>query len=511
MKIRTKTITGVVLTFLITGSFVACDFLDQPPTSDLTNENYLSGEISENGEIGTATQLEQFLTGTYFYFGEEFWQLDWYILNDIQADNGYAGEVNEECAQIAELRILPTNTRLPDKIWGTLYAHIGELNFLIEGAEKVDDPSLTDARRKEIIGEARAMRALNYFNLVRIFGNAPLMLKAIPEINLENIDELYPLLYPPNATVSEIYTTIIEDLEYALANAPGYAASKFKMTKAVVNFLLAQVYATKDGPNHNNWQEVKDYLLPVVNDGRYGLMSNYDDLFAVAQLPTTTGILPEADLNNENCKESLFEVNYTGGGTGIGNWSATMFYGLDWKKYCTPSHDLFDAFIAAGDNTRREASITFGNVTGKWTDMYWPMNNYPFCWKQRARTRANIVLFRYAEAVLLLAEAENELGNLLEAQTRLNSIRNRVNLGNTPATTKETLRLAIENEYRLEFAFEGKRWMDLKRRGRFIEVMQHTTDYQKDYAVNLNNNKLLFPIPQSELDLNPNLVQNSGY
>jgi hypothetical protein len=368
---------------------------------------------------------------------------------------------------------------------------------------------LTDIRRKQIIGESQAMRAFCYFNLVRIFGNVPLILKAIPEISLANIDGIYPLLYPPNSTNVELYATIVSDLEYARQNVADYSATKFKMTKAVVNFLLAQVYATKDGPEHNNWETIKTLLTAI--DARYGLMTNYDDLFAVAQQPTTAGVLPELDLTNENCKESLFEVNYTTWSTGIGNWSATMFYGLDWKKYCTPSHDLYDAFIAAGDNVRLNASIKFDNVTGKWTDMYWPMNPYPFCWKQRARTRANIILFRYAEAVLLLAEAENELGNTEAAKTQLNRIRSRVGLPNTTANTKETLRLAIENEHRLEFAFEGKRWMDLKRRGRFIQVMQNATDHQRNYAVNLDANKLIFPIPQSELDLNENLVQNPGY
>jgi hypothetical protein len=508
MKIKNNFFTCTVLLFLLTG-FVACDFLDQPPTSDLTNENYLSGDISEAGEITTAEQLEQFLTGTYYYFGEEFWQLDWYILNDIQSDNGYAGEVNEECSQIAELRILPTNPRLPETEWGTLYAHIAELNLLIESAEKLTDPALTDVRRKQIIGESRAMRALCYFNLVRIFGNVPLILMAIPEVSLSNIDEIYPLLYPPNTTYAEVYEVIIDDLEYARNNVADYSATKFKMTKAIVNFLLAQVYATKDGPNHNNWATIKTLLTAI--DTRYGLMTNYNDLFAAAQPPTTAGVLPELDLVNENCKESLFEVNYTTWSTGIGNWSATMLYGLDWKKYCTPSHDLYDAFIASGDNVRREASITFANVAGKWTDLYWPMNSYPFCWKQRARTRANIILFRYAEVVLLLAEAENEMGNIDAAKTQLNKIRNRVGLSNTTANTKESLRLAIENEHRLEFAFEGKRWMDLKRRGRFIQVMQNATDHQRDYAANLDENRLIFPIPQSELDLNENLVQNPGY
>lgn len=129
----------------------------------------------------------------------------------------------------------------------------------------------------------------------------------------------------------------------------------------------------------------------------------------------------------------------------------------------------------------------------------------------RAQEAANIIIYRYAEAILLLADAENEMGNISAAQKLVNQIRSRVNLPNTKANSKEELRLAIENEYRLEFAFEGKRWLDLKRRNRFIQVMKSCSDHQSDYGYRLNEQKLIWPIPQSELELNENLKQNPGY
>lgn len=172
---------------------------------------------------------------------------------------------------------------------------------------------------------------------------------------------------------------------------------------------------------------------------------------------------------------------------------------------------MYKAFTSAGDVVRRDASIMFGDVTGKWTDKYWPSNKYPYCYKLRSQEAGNIVIFRLPEAILLLAEAENELGNIGEAKNLVNKIRKRVDLADTPANTKDAMRLAIENENRFEFAFEGKRWMDLKRRGRFIQVMRSASDHQNAYASRLNENKLVWPIPQSELDLNVNLVQNPGY
>ena len=126
--------------------------------------------------------------------------------------------------------------------------------------------------------------------------------------------------------------------------------------------------------------------------------------------------------------------------------------------------------------------------------------------------KGNIILFRLPEAILLLAEAENELGNLTVAKNLVNQIRTRVSLPGTLASNKDEMRLAIENEYRLEFAFEGKRWFDLKRRGRAIQVMKSCSDHQRNYAINnLNENKLLWPIPHKGIQANDNLKQNAGY
>lgn len=112
-------------------------------------------------------------------------------------------------------------------------------------------------------------------------------------------------------------------------------------------------------------------------------MDNYDDLFAVAETPSN-GVLPSVNLVNEHCKESIFEVDYNSWST-LGNWGAQMFYGIDWKKFNTPSQDLYKAFTSAGDVVRRDASIMFGDVTGKWTDKYWPSNKYPYCYKLRSQ------------------------------------------------------------------------------------------------------------------------------
>lgn len=505
-------IRNIIIFHIIGLTITSCgDFLDESPYSEITNENYIDEDKGDGDsyKYTTAVQAEQLLATAYNGFASEFWQLDMYIMNDAQSDNAYSGEDKDDPNHVDQLKLRPTNA-YAKRDWGYLYTHIKDINQITTWVPFISDPALTEQRKNEMIAEASFMRAICYFNLVRIFGSVPLITEDIPEISLDKLDEIYPLLYPKNAAIEEIYDQILEDLEVALKYAPDYSSSKFRATKAIVNFIYAQVYATKDGFEGTNWNKVKEHASAVVNDSRYGLLNKYEDVFAVNGSLDDEGNLPYSDLINEHSKESLFEVDYNSWTT-LGNWAGQMFIGKNWKKFNTPSHDLYDAFTKEGDLVRRDVSIGFYNVTGKWTDLYWSSDNYPYCWKIKGQEKTNIVLYRYAEAILLLAEAENELGNLAEAQRLLNIVRNRAELGNTTASTKDAMRLAIENEYRFEFAFEGKRWFDLKRRGRFIEVMSKAADHQKQYGQAMQEYQLVWPIPQSELDLNENLSQNPGY
>ena len=117
---------------------------------------------------------------------------------------------------------------------------------------------------------------------------------------------------------------------------------------------------------------------------------------------------------------------------------------------------------------------------------------------------SNFIIMRLADIILLEAEADNELGKLSAAANLLNQIRTRVHLPNTTAFSKEEMESAILNERRLELAFEGQRWFDLVRTGKLIEVMRSD-------GYNVSKKNLLFPLPQSEIDRDPNLTQNPGY
>ena len=228
-------------------------------------------------------------------------------------------------------------------------------------------------------------------------------------------------------------------------------------------------------------------------------MASYDQLWA---------------LNNENTTEAIFEINYNGGSTD-GNWGTKMFRGLDWKKFNIPSNDLVAAFDAENDLKRKSASIIFDNVTGKWSDAQWPQTQYPFINKWRnfqEGSNQNYIFIRLADILLLKAEALNELGDLAGAAALVNQIRTRVSLPATSAATQSDMRLAIEKERRLELAFEGHRWFDLKRTGRAIEVINQVKGANgTDLDYNLTLDRLVWPIPQAELDKNGQLRQNPGY
>jgi hypothetical protein len=176
---------------------------------------------------------------------------------------------------------------------------------------------------------------------------------------------------------------------------------------------------------------------------------------------------------------------------------------------------LLRAFENENDNIRKNASVIFLDVTGRWSDAHWPQTNYPFVnkWRNFAEgSNQNYIFIRLADILLLKAEAVNELGDVNGAKSLVDQIRSRVNLPGTPASDQASMRLAIEKERRLELAFEGHRWYDLKRTGRAIEVVNNAVGPNgENLGYNLTTNRLVWPIPQAELDKNSKLTQNPGY
>jgi starch-binding outer membrane protein, SusD/RagB family len=473
-------------------SLVSCEkFLDKKPVSQgIAVDNQSSDSVL----FKTAGEAEAALSGTYAEFYNEYFELDYFVNGDAQSDDAYAGADNPANFQIDDYNINATNSNV-SRDWAYLYSTIGKANTIINNVDKVTDPLLSADRKKQMIAEASFIRAFMYFQLVQLWGDVPLQLKEVTTVSAANLPEIYPILFPPRAPQADVYHQIILDLETALQGVPVTASDKGYATKGAVNTLLAYVYATQEP---HQWDKVLAYSNDVITGG-YSLLPDYESLW---------------DNSVENSSEAIFEINYAGTSSS-GNWGASMFQGMDWKKFNIPSNDLVKAFDDEGDAIRKNSSIIFLDVTGKWNDNNWPQDHYPFLNKYRnysSPSPQNYILYRLADVILLRAEALNETGDVAGATLLLNQIRSRVNLPKSTPADQAAMRLALEKERRLELAFEGHRWYDLKRTGRSIAVINQVKGADgQSLGYNLTPEHLLWPIPQTEMDKNAYLVQNPGY
>lgn len=485
MKVRISSIIAAFMALVLT----SCDdYLDLKPISDATTSNAYS----------TASDAEAALVGAYDSFQQEYYIWDNVIFSDVISDNYYAGGDNPEVFAVEDLNITPTNGRLFNN-WSQIYNGISKANTVLSKVPGITDPKIdVDGRREQILGEASFLRAYHYFQLVTLWGEVPLVLEPVVSTDPSETQK-------PRSTQAEVYAQIIADLEFAIENLPDTygndpGVNKARATKGAANALMAKVYAQKPDRDYG---KVLEHCNAVINSpAGYKLLENYAFLF---------------DANHYNNEESILEVQFVGGTEA--NWGPQLLLppsisGDSWRKFVTPSHDLVNAFDAEGDEIRKNASILFEKAP--WSDEFWSVEvngNVPFAYKWKnadgwASTNRQYLL-RLADIILLKAEALNELDRLDEARIEINAVRDRVDLGPTPAGNKAEMRLAIENERRLELAQEAQRWNDLKRYGRAVEVMNNLveidlrTNTAKDY--NMTEEKLLLPIPQSEINRNPKL------
>ncbi|HNE29166.1 MAG TPA: RagB/SusD family nutrient uptake outer membrane protein, partial [Saprospiraceae bacterium] len=332
----------------------------------------------------------------------------------------------------------------------------------------------------------------------------------------------------PRASEADVYTQIISDLETAANQLPDSYGSdpsvnKVRATKGAANAMLAKAWAQRSDRDYNH---VLHHCDEVINSpAGYSLLSNYADLF---------------DGNHDMNAESILEIPYQEGNWAASCWGVELYLAPEdgWQKYCVPSKDLVAAYDAAGDVVRKNANIAFMTTDANgdpisWADENWnpcadPNTAIPFNFKQKHpsgwASGDDFYLLRLADIILLKAEAHNELGDAASAAAALNLVRTRAGLPPVSSSlSKEEMRLTILNERRLELAFEAQRWDDLVRINLATTVMHALEEYtytcaggvvsppvKMDYT-NCITYRWVMPIPQLEIDANPNLVQNFGY
>lgn len=453
-------------------------------------ENFLNVDSRERVAEEDQEQVftpNQFVIGVYGNFTEFSYAFSWLGITEIISDNADKGSSPSDTG--ADKNLLDnfefTSTVLSVRsMWTIWYKTIGRATNAIEVTENF---GLSDeALKNRLIGEAQFLRALNYFFLVRYFGDVPLQ-----HVNLE-----------VRAPKAEVYDFIIQDLKNAEASLPvksGYPAEDLgRATKGAAQALLAKVYLQRE-----NWSEALNYANKVIDSGEYSLEPNYENIWREAF---------------ENGVESIFEIQARGESVahGIQQYSTTQGArgpsGWGWG-FNSPTQDLVDAFDSEQDSIRKNVTIIFaGETLFDGREVSPNVENPRYNEKAYSSANAgagdsdkNMRLLRYAEVLLIKAEAANELNDTATALDALNEVRARVELNPVLTTNQAELREAIWKERRLELAFEHDRWFDLLRTGRAGEVMRA---HGKNF---IDGKHELFPIPENQLIQTPDMRQNPGY
>lgn len=394
---------------------------------------------------------------------QEHWYLDALLIGDAHSDNAYAGTTGAEVVPFENNAIEGSNSVI-SRDWDRFLEDVARANKLIVNIDSVEDPALTSQERARFKAEAKIFRALIYFDMVRMWGDIPVITTEAGDITSETVGDVYEDYFPEQQEELVVYQQIESDLLDALADAPdNNNQDKTRFSKAVAKALLAKVYAEKP---IQDYAKVIQYANELEAEG-FTLVNDYSDLFGMNDSGT--------DARRRNTAESILEAQFF---PGSGNWVTWMFgrdlinwdNNFSWAKWVTPSRDLIKAFQSENDEVRASESIVYYETT--WSN-YYPSNHYPFMYKLRS-SNSSIIKLRFADILLLKAEAYIKQGNLGEAAAAINRVRARVSL---PALTssdrasEETMLNALLKERRLELAFEGQRWYDLVRLDKVESVM----------------------------------------
>jgi len=483
------------------------DFLDTQRQGTYTADNY---PYPQGG-----TPYDTYLFAAYDALRAYNYVSDAFmVVTSIRSDDADKGSTpTDGGADVIGMDNFPalTNGRV-NSLWSEYYVMINRCNSIIDQVQNNSEIIATPEMKIQAEAEARFLRGYSYFVLVRCFGRVPL------------VDKLTSVATnTPQSSPAEIYAFIESDLQFAAANLPLSWDKKFvgRSTKGAANGILAKVYLYQ-----KKWAQAMATANLVMTSGQYDLSTPYSKIFSE---------------EGENSKESIFEIQGTAsaavptangiqytnmqGVRGSGQWDL----GWGWN---TPSAALEAAYEPGDPRKARTILYTSTSTTpgltiyGEVTPVGLPNPKY----NQKVHTNPayralynhlkgwwmNVRILRYADVVLMYAEAANELGgatNTTNALNALNSVRARARgsnagvLPNVTTTDQGALRDAIRQERRVELAMEHERFFDIVRWGIDAEAMQAAGKT----AYNPNRDRLL-PIPQQQIDLSKNvLTQNPGY
>ena len=389
---------------------------------------------------------------------------------------------------------IDTQNSMIANFWKAAYKVINRTNTILG---RIDGIEINTELANRYKLECKFIRALMYFNLVRVYGDVPLVLKEI------SISESYDILREPKENV---YNQIIADLKEAQDLPVSYStAEDGRATQGAAKALLANVYMTL-----HKYAEAETILAEIINSGRYSLLENTPGSLNIDGYKNVFSPV------NHNSKEGIFEIQFLKGGYGEGSNYANNFAPENSGTNVVavggtggnniPEMDIYNAY-EEGD-LRRDFSMSLGYYDNR-KNNEWVESRYvckfmdvPY---QNNDASNNYPVIRYADVILMYAEALNQNGKTAEACKYLNMTRRRgfgyQTTETSPVDLQTQFALMVEQERRVELAFENHRWFDLIRTGRAVEVM-------RSKGFSLNETNLICPIPQKQIDVNPKLTQN---
>jgi hypothetical protein len=482
-------------------ALAACkkDFLEKKPIIGITEDNFYRTEADALAAVNAAYATLQYQISPAGHF-RWFW-------GDIMSDDAIkGGSGDNDVNTLLQLETFkgPTNTDLLESEWEADYEGVYRANVVLE---KVPPIVMDDKLKARILGEARFIRAWNYYKLATLFGGVPLAdhVLAPSEYNI------------PRASADQVWDLIETDLKTAAAGLwkrSEYQLSDLgRITQGSAQALLVKAYLWR-----KKWAEAKTTAESIIGSNEYQLVANYADIFPVY---------------GENNVESVFEIQYmnaSGGNWGKNNANEGSFTNVFQRArgqfagygFNIPTQDFVDEFFKEGFEDPRLKSTVFRvgdamgdrgiftvDATGGSPYIYYPKKYFsnksedaPFG-DPNPNGESNDRVIRYADVLLMHAEAAAHAGDEAGAKVSLNKVRTRVGIPDITATG-QALDDAIFRERRLELGLEAHRFFDLVRTGRAPQVLGSLGFVAGTHE--------LFPIPQSQIQAtNGALRQNPGY
>jgi hypothetical protein len=460
--------------------------LEEKPYSFLTPQNYYTNatdaQTAVNGILNTLQQQTSY-------------QRTAWLISELPADN-LVGTSTVERNELNKFIWTPANAEIANW-WKTSYQAISRANDVIQYVPNIN---MDVTQRNHLVGNARFLRALCYFDLVRNFGDVPLLVRPITGAT-------DTLLFPSRSPAADVYKTIIDDLKFAEANCLAEnkipASNKGLASSGAAAALLGKVYLQRASTAYADAQDNQNALAElnkVINSKVYSLVPNYPDVF---------------DNAKKNGPEHIFSIQFGPGNNGASsNIILRMFYPavLGGAGPFTVDTNYYKTGYTPQDSIRKN-----WNMCSKVdTTVVWP----PFVYKYRDpgyqqgsnNSNVNWIVLRYADVLLMQSEALNNINPGDPAKfAGVDSVRSRaglkdpgqqLNFVNTP--TQDAFIDSLVKDRGRELFVEGHRKYDLIRLKRYKQVMA-------PLGINVPDYRFLLPIPQTERDVNKNLGQNDGY